>query len=114
MSAADIRDYLKEYVRDHCLTPSMIQSIRKQERLVDFGKPERNVQYLQNSVYLATRCGHKASLETIDCDEVKQILILMAHAFHKRAESRNHRAERALRVQNRPKILVLILCENFN
>ena len=94
MSAVDIRDDLKGYVRDQSLTPSMIQSIRKQARLIAFGKPDRNVQYMQNAVDLATRCGHRAYLETMDHGEVKRILIRMAHASHKRVESRKHRTDR--------------------
>ena len=65
LDASLIRSQLEAYVRKQFLVDSIIQQTREKARLVAFGKPEVNIQYMEQLIENTRRVGHKAKLVTM-------------------------------------------------
>ena len=84
MGATSMKNHLKCHVRTDCLGDSMLQTVREQARVLVFGDPKTNIQYMEHVIDLATEKGHRAKIITMSREEAKELVVRIARWEHQK------------------------------
>ena len=83
LSARDIKKHLEGYVRDGYITNSIVQATREQAKMLHFGEPKSNIQYIHHLVNAAEQVGHRVKLVSASRDDAQEVLVRIAQTEHK-------------------------------